>query len=174
MAVKKLDRVSDDLEILVAENNGEEIVIGNQALLLMPLTVEELEVVTAELAKIAEFMVDDNGEVVSVSTLIQRIVTSGVIQDLLAKLIEPLPKSTVKHATIPQLKHILGILWRQNLSDSAIGESARKNFREMLEWAGFANPIPASEMPDLSSTTSSQNDMDGPKSTSEENGSSGV
>ena len=169
MAVKKLDKVPNDLKILVAESNGETIVIGNQALLLMPLTVEELESVTTELTKMAEMMFGDDGAPLSISATIQKILSSGAIKTLLGKIIEPLPKSTINNVTIPQLKQIIGVLWRQNLSNQAIGESVRKNFNEMLDWMGIGDNL-TSEIPPSLSMTSLPNDMDGQKTTSEEDG----
>ena len=170
MAVKKLDTIPDDLQVLVADKNGETIVVGNQALMLMPLTVEELEVVTAELAKIVDMMFDEEGNAYPMSHVIQTILSSGAIKDLLAKIIEPLPKSTIKNVTIPQLKHIIGVLWKQNLSSKAIGESVRKNFDEMLEWMGINAPASEIDTQLSSSTISSPTDMDGQKSTSEVDG----
>ena len=170
MAVKKLDQVPDDLKILVAEENGETIVIGDKALLLMPLTVEELEGVTEELAKIADMMFDEDGNSLAMSYVIKQILASGAIKDLLGKIITPLPKSTVNNVTIPQLRHILGILWKQNLSGESVGEKVRKNFDEMLAWMGLNAPA----MPDSLPMTSSPSDMAGQKNTSEDAGSNGV
>ena len=169
MAVKKLNAVPDDLKILVAEENGETIVIGNQALMLMPLTVEELETVTSELAKIADMMFDEDGNALSMSATIQKVLSSGAIKTLLGKIIEPLPKSLINNVTIPQLKQIIGVLWKQNLSNQAIGAPVRKNFNEMLEWMGMGNPLASDTQPSLS-TTSSPNDTGGQKITLEENG----
>ena len=170
MAVKKLDQVPDDLKILVAEESGETIVIGDQALLLMPLTVGELEGVTEELAKIADMMFDEEGNPLAMSNAIKQILSSGAIKERLGKIIEPLPKSTINNVTIPQLRHILGVLWKQNLSGESVGEKVRKNFDEMLAWMGLNAPT----MPDSLSMTSLPNAMDGQKITSEDDGLNGA
>lgn len=172
MAVKKLDQVPDDLKVLVAEENGETIIIGDSALLLMPLTVEELEGVTEELAKIADMMFDEEGNSLAMSYVIKKVLASGAIKKLLGKIIAPLPTSIISNVTIPQLRHILGVLWKQNLSGESVGEKVRKNFDAMLEWMGLN--APTSEIPGLLSTTSSPSVMGGQKITSEDDGSSGV
>jgi hypothetical protein len=168
--------IPDDLRILLPEVSAEVVVIGDQAYRLRPLTEGQAELLSVELSEIVDRVFTTDmlcpvcgarypsalGKMDACPKLecagavlrsaqespIKAVMESGRVARLVEKILD-IPASIVqKKATLPQLMHFAGVLWKQNFSRSALPEESRKNFEGLLSWMGLRTD-PARKPPEM-------------------------
>lgn len=157
-------KIPDDLRILLPEAAAEAVVIGDQVYSLTPLTEGQAEMLSIELAEIVDKVFTSDmictecgtrypsalgktdtcrqegcsGALKSAQESPVRVIMEGGRVARLVEKILDVPASVVqKKATIPQLMHFAGVLWKQNFSEYALPEQSRKNFEGLLGWMGL-------------------------------------
>jgi hypothetical protein len=76
-----------------------------------------------------------------------------------------------EHATIPQMKHLVGVLWKQNFSDEILPAETQENFHHMVGWLGLMGGVSDNgQSQSAVSTNPSPASMDTPESISKDAG----
>ena len=194
--------IPDDLKVLCPENQKKVIVVGANGYMLYPLTEGQAEKMSSLISDImTDIMTSDLkcpkcNEVypgalgkkdfcskckskVRLESAQKSPIEALTVEDRIPKMIEELieiPANEVKEQlTVPQFKHIAGVLYGQNFKDDGVvPEESKKNFSEMMKWIGLTEEKPKQNS--LSESGKSMNSLpastDLQESTSRENGES--
>ena len=161
--VEKID-IPDELKALNPETQGKPIVIGKQGYMIYPLTEGQVERVSKLLSDIVNDvfthdLICPNCNYVHKDMLgkketcnrckgkhrlndLQKTPLEALSQDdralkFLEELINVPVAETRDLITIPQFKHLVGVLYEQNFKEEGIiPEKSRKNFQAVLGWIG--------------------------------------
>lgn len=175
--------IPKELEILNPEWAAKPIMIGNKVHTLYPLTEGQAEKLSKTISKIlydiyttdmvcsvcGKVYKEALGEQIKCSEgtctgmlqelqqdAITAILGKGRLKNVLAELFK-IPEGDVRRATIPQLKHIAGLLYVQNFSDDSIPEGTEKNFKGLLSWMGIGKEDRKSVLSEQSTSISPTN-----------------
>lgn len=193
----KID-IPKELEILNPEWQKKPIMLGTKVMYLYPLTEGQAEKLSRTIGDIVydlyntdsvcpqcgrvykdaegEQMVCVNKKCNGVpldslqKDAIDAILGKHRIRSILCEILE-LTENEIKRATIPQLRHIAGILYTQNFDDElTLPEGSAKNFKRLLNWMGMGVEKREPQLPSEKFTKPSPTNMDTPESTSKEDG----
>lgn len=173
--------IPKELEILNPEWQAKPILIGSKVHTLYPLTEGQAEKLSKTISKIlydiyttdmlcpicGKVHKDALGEQTKCDKesckgaqleeiqqdAITAILGKGRLKSVLSELFK-IPEVDIKRATIPQLKHIAGLLFIQNFSDESIPEGTEKNFQGLLDWMGIGTESRKSAQLESSMSTS--------------------
>lgn len=190
--------IPKELEILNPEWQAKPILIGRKVHTLYPLTEGQAEKLSKTISKILydiyttdmfcpickEVYKDALGGQTKCTkesckgTILQElqqdaitaILGKGRLKSVLAELFK-IPEVDIKRATVPQLKHIAGLLFVQNFSDESIPVGTEKNFQGLLNWMGIGTESREEKLAQSEqSMSSSRQNMDLRESISKELG----
>jgi len=149
MPVKKHE-VPDALKALLPEDHVELVVVGSTCYELAPLTAGKAEVVLkelveviirsfSELTKITDLPEGNTKNIQDVAELtkalkkgLEATIAEGRIIRIVATALDLTEDIIRAEATIKQLHHIVGMLWKQNFDMGNVAEDSRKNFDGLL------------------------------------------
>lgn len=151
----RIEKVPEELKCFLPESNTDTVVIGRNAYELAPLTASVAEQVSAELIEIAATVFQDVAslfdgtstpknmrEVLSLADVLKSGLTGLIkgqrIQRIVAVALDLSLEQVQKEATVKQLYHALGCIWKQNLDFAvSVPEDSRKNFDSLLVSVGL-------------------------------------
>lgn len=195
--------IPDELKMLCPETQKKVIVIGGDGYMLYPLTEGQAERLSTLITDImTDIMTQDvecpkchevysgalgkkqfcskcKGKIGLVSlqkSPIEAMINGERVPRLIEELIGVPLVEVKKSLTIPQFKHLAGVLYEQNFKDEGVvPEDSKKNLTELMKWIGVgsqASPLAANiDMSPLDkSMNHSPTSTDLPESTSKENG----
>lgn len=155
---KKLTEVPEELAYLLRDQVKDPVVIGNDVYEMVPLSAAQAEVISKEVAELISTIAEDiirsvkrtqTGQGVSpqesvdalhgVKSGLEKIVSGGKIIKIVAMALDLDEEIVRSSATIMQLHHLAGILWKQNFDFSSAPEVSVKNFSRLLEALGFGS-----------------------------------
>jgi len=199
--------IPDELKVLCPELQKQVIVIGSDGYMLYPLTEGQAERLSGLITDImTDIMTTDLkcpkcGEVypgslgkkefcnkckgkIRLESAQKSPIEALTYQDRIPIMIEEMvgvPATDVKNSlTIPQFKHIAGVLYGQNFKDDGVvPDESKKNFKEMMKWIGMGpknemeKVVKADILESEKSTNHSHMSMDSQENTSKENGKQG-
>lgn len=146
----KINEIPEELKVLMPEGHIEKVLIGKTCYELAPLTAGQAEIVIKELVEVIirsfsellkvaeqpegkEKSINDVVELTSaLKKGLEAVVAEGRVIKIIAIALELDEDIIRKEATIKQLHHIVGILWKQNFDMTDVGETSRKNFDSLL------------------------------------------
>lgn len=188
--------IPKELEILNPEWQAKPILIGRKVHTLYPLTEGQAEKLSKTISKIIYDIYTTDMKCPKCGTIyrdvlgrqelcsrkkcdgeplielqqeaIAAILGKGRLKSILAELFN-IPEVDIARATIPQLKYIAGLLYKQNFSEESLPEGSEKNFQGLLNWMGIGTENRES-VPLEPSTNISPESTDTPENISKENG----
>jgi len=204
MNAEKID-IPEELEVLNPELQKKAVLVGPDAYLIYPLTEGQTERVSKLISDIMTDITTTDMQCPTCKTIypnelgkqercakcpkkpmlasLQRPpVEALTFQDRVPRLVEEIvgiPVSKVKESlTIPQLKHLAGVLYTQNFKEEGVvPEDSRKNFQALLDWVGLGaekemlEMVPPENMVGSEKFTKpSPTNMDSQENTSKESG----
>ena len=168
MPVKR-NEIPENLKVLMPEEHIELVLIGKTCYELAPLTAGKAEIVIKELVEVIirsfsellkvgeqpEGRAKNMENIVELTSALKKgleaVVAEGRVIRIIATALDLEEDIVRKEATIKQLHHITGLLWKQNFDMADVPEDARKNFDGLLvalslknrddivyQWADFA------------------------------------
>ena len=186
--------IPKELEILNPEWQAKPILIGTKVYTLYPLTEGQAEKLSKTISEIIYDVYTADMKCPKCNTVykdasgkqtlcpvckdvqlvelqqeaITAIIGSGRLKKIIAELFG-IQEADVRRATIPQLKYIAGLLFRQNFSAECSPEGSEKNFQGLLNWMGLGTETRESA-PLAQSMNTSPGSMDSPENISKVNG----
>lgn len=188
--------IPKELEVLNPEWQARPILIGKKVHTLYPLTEGQAEKLSKTISKIIYDIYTMDMQCPKCGTLyrdamgkqdicirekcnneplielqqeaISAILGKGRLKSILAELFN-IPEVDIARSTIPQLKYIAGLLYKQNFSEESLPKDSEKNFQGLLLWMGIGTA--SRDLAPLEpSTNTSPESTDSPENISKENG----
>jgi len=193
MATENLE-IPEELKILNPEWQAKPILIGTKVHTLYPLTEGQAEKLSKTISEIIYDVYTTDMKCPKCETVyrnalgtqtlcakckdtiltelqqeaITAIVGSGRLKRILSELFG-IQEADIRKATIPQMKYIAGLIFKQNFSDESSPEGSEKNFQGLLNWMGLGTETRES-LPLAPSTNTLPKSTDLPENISKESG----
>lgn len=158
-----LEKIPDELRVLLPELNREIVIIGSKAYEMYPINEGKLEKISVAIAlamakvfsadlkcpkcgKVvkngARFKIekcDVDGEYLDTASQspIEALVSSGQIPMWIEEILGVDAADIKAGLTVNQIRHFAGVFWKQNFSDDGLPQVSKENFTRLLKTMGL-------------------------------------
>lgn len=148
----RVEKVPDELRAFLPEESVEKVVVGNDCYEMAPLPAAKAEQVATEIIEIIASVFNDLStaleapvanvkEAVNLTMMVKRGLLAAVkdqrVQRIAAVALDLPLEDIQQRATIRQLHHIIGCIWKQNVDPDRLPEVSRKNMESLLAATGL-------------------------------------